>query len=182
MLEETNPIRAILYGYIQKLTERKIQILVSHGKSSEIISDIISNCYDKVIKLEGSNNENIGKLAESLMHFLLTASLTNSQRKISRENIEIDIIIPDFKTLSSEPNDVLVICFPKTLDIEIINLRIKELEKIQPIKENIWLVLNDKLELNYKTYIIKNSFSNILNDIEKFMTTKKQTPFKIFRT
>ena len=76
----------------------------------------------------------------------------------------------------------LLFVFQKTLDIEIINLRIKELEKIQPIKENIWLVLNDKLELNYKTYIIKNSFSNILNDIEKFMTTKKQTPFKIFRT
>ena len=184
-MQDNNPIKDILYGYLEKITEKKIQLLVSQGKSSQLIEDVMQNCHQQIIALGDDVDENIGALAESLMHYLLTISLTSSQRKISQNNVEIDIIIPDMKTLNTKPDDSLIICFPKTSDKQLVIKRLDELAKFQPKKENIWLVLQNDPGIGYKTFEIKEkggSFAKILTSINEFLASKKQTQFKIFKT
>ena len=119
------------------------------------------------------------------MHYLLTISLIPSQRKVSQKNVEIDIIIPDLKTLNLNPKDAIIIYFPKIGNEERIKHGILKLEKIQPVKENIWLVLLSDLQIKNKTYHTDNndgSFTKILDDITEFLSSRKQSKFKIIKS
>ena len=112
MQEESNPIKDYLFDYIKK-SEEKIQKLIAEKKFAEIIDDVITNCYDKVITI-GTKEESVGVLATGLLHYLLTNALINSQRKVECQGIELDIIIPDIKTLENDPKKTLLICIPKS--------------------------------------------------------------------
>lgn len=132
MQDEPNPIKDYLFDYLAK-SDEKIKKLISDKKFSEIINDVIANCYDKVITL-GDKDECIGVLATGLLHFLLTNALLNSQRKIEYNGIKIDIVIPDLKTLEKDPKQTLIICISKTSNKEEIEQKLTELYKIQPEK------------------------------------------------
>src|SRR3990167_3351480 len=182
MQEEPNPIKDTLFDYLKK-SETKIQELTSQSKFTEIIDDVLENCYDKVISM-GEKEESLGVLATGLLHYILTNALVSSQRKIEYDGIQIDIIIPDLKTLEIDPKKTLIICIPKTIDKTIIEQKLEQLEKIQPIKENIWLVVTKKLEFQNKTYVIEKknaSFSKIIYDIAQFVNVQGQSKFKILR-
>ena len=181
MQEEPNPIKDYLFDYLKK-SEKRIQELVSQSKFTEIIDDVLENCYDKVILMGGE--ESLGILAIGLLHYLLTNALIPSQRKIDYNGIQIDIIIPDLKTLEIDPKKTLVICIPKTIDKTIIEQKLEQLQKIQPIKDNIWLVTTKKLDVQTKTYVIEKknaSFSKIIYDIAQFVNVQGQNKFKILR-
>ena len=180
MSEEQNPIKDFLFEYIKY---KKIQELTSQLKFSEIIDDVLENCYDKVISM-GKKEESLAILSTGLLHYLLTNALIPSQRKIKHDGIEIDIVIPNLKTLEIDVNKTLIIYIPKTNDINIIEQKIEELEKIQPISNNIWLVLSKKLDLQNKTYLVEKknaSFSKIIYDIGQFVNVQGQSKFKILR-
>ena len=104
-MESDSPVKDVLYRELTKLTEKKIQSEISKKNSSKIISEIISNCYSKILQIPGEKDENFGILAESLMHYLLTISLIPSQRKISVNNIDLDIVIPNLILLKEKPGD-----------------------------------------------------------------------------
>ncbi len=181
MQEEPNPIKDYLFDYLKK-SEKRIQELVSQSKFTEIIDDVLENCYDKVILMGGE--EGLGILATGLLHYLLTNTLIPSQRKIDYNGIQIDIIIPDLKTLEIDPKKTLIVCLPKTIDKIIIEQKLDQLQKIQPIKDNIWLVTTKKLDFQTKTYVIEKknaSFSKIIHDIGQFVNVQGQNKFKILR-
>ncbi len=181
MQEEPNPIKDYLFDYLKK-SEKRIQELVSQSKFTEIIDDVLENCYDKVILMGGE--EGLGILATGLLHYLLTNTLIPSQRKIDYNGIQIDIIIPDLKTLEIDPKKTLIVCIPKTIDKIIIEQKLDQLQKIQPIKDNIWLVTTKKLDFQTKTYVIEKknaSFSKIIHDIGQFVNVQGQNKFKILR-
>ena len=178
-------VKDLLYQELAKITEEKIQLDISKGQSSKSIDEIMSNCYPKILQSGGNVDENIGIFAESLMHYLLTISLIPSQRKVSQNNVEIDIIIPDLNTLNSNPKDSIVIYFPKVGNEVMIKHGILKLEKIQTAKENIWLVLRTDLQMKNRTYHIDNygsSFTKILDDITEFLSSRKQSKFKIIKS
>jgi len=182
MQEEPNPIKDYLFDYLAR-SDEKIQKLISDKKFSEIINDVIANCYDKVITL-GDKDESVGVLATGLLHFLLTNALLNSQRKIEYNGIKIDIVIPDLKTLEKDPKQTLIICIPKTNDKNVIEQKLLELYKIQPEKQNIWLVLSQELDFKNKSYIIQkkdHTFSKIIFDIAQFVNVHGQNKFKILK-
>lgn len=58
MQEEPNPIKDYLFDYLSK-SEVIIQKLISEKKFSEIIDDVIANCYDKIITL-GEKDKSVG--------------------------------------------------------------------------------------------------------------------------
>ncbi|MBI2111086.1 MAG: hypothetical protein HYT44_01630 [Nitrosarchaeum sp.] len=181
MQEEPNPIKDFLFGYLKK-SEKRIQELTLQAKFTEIIDDVLENCYDKVIAIGGK--EGLGILATGLLHYLLTNALVSSQRKINHNEVEIDIVIPDLKTLQIDPKKTLIICIPKTIDKTIIEQKLEQLQKIQPIKANIWLVTTKKLDVQTKTYVIEKknaSFSKIIYDIGQFVNVQGQNKFKILR-
>ena len=182
MQEESNPGKDYLFDYLSKV-DKKMEKLITDQKFSEIIDDVIANCYDKIITL-GEKDESVGVLATGLLHFLLTNALLTSQRKIECNGIEIDIVIPDLKTLEKDPKQTLIICIPKTSEKKEIEQKLMELYKIQPEKQNIWLVLSQELDFENKTYIIKKeeqTFSKIIFDIAQFVNVGGQSKFKILR-
>jgi len=181
MQEEPNQIKDFLFDYLKK-SEKRIQELTLQSKFTEIIDDVLENCYDQVISIGGK--EGLGILATGLLHYLLTNALVSSQRKIDYNGIQIDIIIPDLKTLEIDPKKALIIYIPKTIDKTIIEQKLELLEKIQPIKDNIWLVVTKKLDFQTKTYVIEKknaSFSKIIYDIAQFVNVQGQNKFKILR-
>ena len=182
MHEESNPIKDFLFDYLKK-SEKKIQELMLQSKFNEIIDNVLENCYDKVISM-GEKEESLGILATGLLHYLLTNALVSSQRKIEYGEIQIDIIIPDLKTLEVDPKKTLIICIPKTIDKMVIARKLEQLGKIQPIKENVWLVITKKLDFENKTYLVEKknaSFSKIIYDIAQFVNVQGQSKFKILR-
>lgn len=182
-MSEASPIKEILYEQINSITEQKIQAEISKNDAADMIRHIVNDCYPKITNLYGGQHENLEAFAESLMHYLLTNALIPSQRKVALKSVEIDIVIPDVRTLVSSPKDALVIFFPKTNNVDTILESLKRIETIQPIRENIWLVQKAGLGLQYKTYEIDNgcSFSSIIRDINTFCTSKTQSKFKIFK-
>ena len=178
-------IKEILYNTIKNYQEHKIISDIAQGDSPETINAICRECIPILDEIKGEKSEKIISLAEGLIHYLLTVALIPSQRKIMFASVDVDMVIPDTATLSSTPENALVIAFPKTNDPVSIKKRVMELTKIQSHKENIWFVLENDLPLEVKTYKIDNSekepFTNIINDIIWFTSNRKQSKLKIFK-
>lgn len=182
MEEESNPVKEYLFSYIEK-SEKRFQDLFSQTKMDEIIDDILDNCYHKVA-LMNNKEESLGVLATGLLHYMLTNAMLTTQRKVEHQGVEIDIVIPDLKTLEKDPKKTLIICIPKTLDKNSIKEKLEQLQKIQPEKQNIWLVLTQDLGFENKTYVIQkeeSSFSSIIYDIAQFVNLQGENKFKILR-
>lgn len=181
-MQESNIIKDFLFEYITN-SEKKLQELASHSKFAEIIEDIIENCFEKITGM-GEKEESIGTFAIGLLHYIFTTALISSQRKVEFQGIELDIVIPNLKTLKNDPKKALIICIPKTTDTKLINQKLQILQKIQPYKENIWLVLSKELDFQNKMFIINKkdkSFSKIVYEVAQFVNVNEQNKFKILR-
>lgn len=180
-MDEPSPIKDRLYQTLDRISETRIQQEIAQNNSSYLIRRILSE--SNIDKLEGESTENYETFAESLMHYILTNALIPSQRKITLNQIEIDIVIPDTRTLGTSKKDAIIILFPKTNNMTAIKTRLEKIHTVQPIKENIWLVQKSNLGLPYKTYEIINNgtFANIINDIQDITSSKPQSKFKIFK-
>ncbi|MBI3640212.1 MAG: hypothetical protein HY223_07855 [Thaumarchaeota archaeon] len=178
-------IKEILYNAIRNYQEHRIISDIAQGDSTQTINTLCNECMPVLEKLEGIKSEKTVSFAEGLIHYLLTVALIPSQRKVVFASVGVDVVIPDVSTLSSIPENALVIAFPKTNDPVSIKKRVMELTQIQPHKENIWFVLENDLPLEVKTYKIDNSekepFTNIINDIIWFTSNRKQSKLKIFK-
>jgi len=181
MEEEINPIKEYLFDYIK--SSKTIPKLIIEKRFDHIIDEIIENCYDKTL-IMGEKNESIGVLATGMLHYLLTNALITSQRKVEYSKEELDIVIPDIKTLEKDPKKTLLICILKTSDINEINKKIEKLEKIQTEKENIWVVLSENIPIERKSFVLSknnNTFSKIIFEIAQFANVSGTNKFKILR-
>ncbi len=176
-------LKDILYNAISQYGEQRVVSDIAQGDSSDAIDTLIEHCFTEMEKT-GSNSETRSSLAEGMLHYLLTVSLIPSQRKTLLGQIEIDVAVPDTKTLSSSPKDAVVIVFPKTSDVKAIQEQIDKIRTVQPNPENIWVVSDVKTPSDVKVYSLKKdnlTFANIINDLISFTSNKKQSKFKIFR-
>ena len=181
MQEEENPIKDYLFEYLNN--SKIIPQLIVEKKFDKIIENVVENCYDKIVSM-GDKDESVGVLSTGILHYLLTNALLNSQRKIEYQGIELDIVVPDIKTLEKDPKMTLLICIPKSSDTKVIQEKISQLEQIQPVKENIWVVLSEEKPLDKKTFVLSkenNSFSKIIFEIAQFSNVGGANKFKILR-
>ena len=181
MSDESNPIKDYLFNYIEK--SDTIPRLISKQKFDVIINEILDNCYDDIVLMD-KKDESVGVLATGILHYLLTNALLTSQRKVPYRDFELDIVIPDVKTLEQDTKMSLLILIPKSSDKKIIEQKIAQLNSVQPIKENIWVVLSENISLDNKTFVLSkenNSFSNIIFEIAQFSNVGKSNKFKILR-
>lgn len=149
-----------LYSVLNDFGKENIQIEFQNNinssipKIKEILSKTIATIYEKKENIDSDYNnfeKSLSILCEAFLHFLLTITSLPSQRKIMLNELEIDLVIPDIKTLYKDPKKTLIIKFDKDLStIEYI----KKLDNIQKIKENIWIVSATPLEINYRNYVI----------------------------
>lgn len=180
-MDEPSPIKDLLYKTLEVISEEKIQQYISKNNITYLMQEILS--ISKIETLSGNKTANYEAFAESLMHYILTNTLIPSQRKITYGGVEIDIVIPDIRTLNSSNKDAIIIFFPKTDDIISIQQRLEKILTVQPIRENIWLVQRVSLGLPYKTYELEGTrtFVNIIDDIRRATSNKTQSKFKIFK-
>jgi PDZ domain-containing secreted protein len=177
-------IKDILYQAISDYEEKKIVSDIAQGESSEAISTIFSHCVSSLDKTGDNRPETRSALAEGLTHYMLTVALIPSQRKTTLGTTDIDVAVPDSKTLSSSPEDAVIICFSKTGQIQTIKEQVDKLKKIQPKYENIWIVTDKPILSDAKVYSLDGeqfTFANIINDLISFSSNKKQSRLKIFR-
>jgi hypothetical protein len=181
MSDEVNPIKDYLFEYIEK--SNNIENLIREKKFDIIINEIVENCYDKIILMD-KKEEAVGILATGILHYLLTNALLNSQRKVDYQGMELDIVIPDTRTLEKDAKMTLLILIPKSSDKKIIDEKISQLRKIQPTKENIWVVLSEDISIDCKSFVLSkenNSFSKIIFEIAQFSNVSGSNKFKILR-
>ena len=181
MQEEQNPVKDYLFEYIKN--SNKIPDLIIQKKFDVIIDDVTNNCYEKIITI-CNKEEAVGILATVLLHYLLTNALITSQRKAEFHGIELDIVIPDIKTLEKDPKKTLIISIPKTSDKKIIYEKISKFEKIQPENENIWIILSEDIDIGKKSFVLNkknNSFRKIIFEIAQFSNVSGNNKFKILR-
>jgi hypothetical protein len=173
----------ILYSVISDYGEQRILSDIVQGESPEVIKTIFEQCVSNIGKNETVNPDTSGSVAEGLLHYMLTVSMIPSQRKILFQSVDIDIAVPDTRTLGVSPQDAIVISFPKTDNANNIKSLVEKIKKVQPNPNNIWIVLEDNLQLDAKVYSLKDSmtFENIINDLISFSSNKKQSKLKIFK-
>ena len=181
---DSSPVKDRLFEYID--SSEKISKLAREKKFDEIISSVTDSIYDEIITMEQSVEQAVGTLATGLLHYLLTTALITSQRKIKYDQIELDIVIPDTKTLQKDPKKTLIILISKSSDINQINQKIAALEKVQPEKENVWVVLSKNIQIkdNKRTFVLDkkdNTFAKIIFEIGKFTNVGGTNNLKILR-
>ena len=181
-MSESSPIKDALYAEIDKIGQDKINELLLKREFSVIFKNIFDSAVDKIN--EGFNeNEKFGALAESITHYLFTEMLIPSQRKISYENIELDLVIPNTLELKKDSENAAIILFVKTNNItEIIN-KISEIKTIQQKDDNIWVISENSIDITQRSYLTnKISFSEFLNDAQEFIQTRNMNKLNIFKT
>lgn len=173
----------ILYGIISEYGEQRILSDIIQGESTEIIKNIFEQCISNIEKNSEVGPDTRVTVAEGLSHYLLTMAMIPSKRKTTFQSVEIDIAVPDTITLGTSPQDVILISFPKTNDINAIKSQIENMKKLQPNQDNIWIVLEKDMKLGAKTYTLSGdiTFANMVNDLISFTAGKKQSKLKIFK-
>ena len=178
-----------LYSIIGEIGKEKIQsdITLNIELSKQYIQVILAQFYNRV---DVAHDESIGTLCEALLHFMLTACTLPSVRKVTIDNINLDIIVPNLHTLSNFPEKAIVIQIPKDAKSitkhEQNNIRI-----IQPNIKNLWIVTKEPLFGDYINYSIESvnnretssairNFSDIIVDIDTFLEQTKDRTFRFF--
>lgn len=169
-------IKNDLYSVLNDFGKESLQIEFQSNinssvhKIKEILSKTIAMRYEKKDK-EMNNNYNyndskkpLSQLCEAFLHFLLTTTSLPSQRKIILNDVAIDLVIPDLKSLYKDPKKGLIIKFDK--DSETINYINRLHNKIPIDRKNLWIVSSTPLNINYRNYVIyktkKDEESHIL--------------------
>lgn len=177
---EASQIKDILYEEIRWITDSKIQSVISAGNKAKIVQEILQNCFKKISEIEDMP-KNFVTCAEGLTHYMLTNTLIPSQRKIELDGVDIDVVIPDSKTLAESPAESLVLYFVKT-DSDRAITHLAKLQKIQPKKDNIWIISKSVVHTRFKTYNVTTDFSAMFDDIDEFFAKSSKIRFRIFKS
>jgi hypothetical protein len=169
-------VKEVLYSVIDSIGRDKIRTEVSadiDAASAKYCKEITENCA-KVLGPQ-ADEVTLGTLCEALLHFMLTASLLPSERKVTLNGVELDLVIPSVKSLTKDPSRALVIQVAKDGTTD----RVKEAEKVQPNAENLWVVSTEPLDVGHRNYAIKGRYPSIISDIRAFLREKGVSSLKM---
>ena len=165
-------VNSLLYSVIEEIGKEKIQIdLTSNiGLSKMYIDVVMQKSISKLCSFP--DEETLGILCESLLHFFLTVCTLPSERKIKINNFTmLDLVIPNLRNLKKYPHRSLIIQVIKNKNE--LN-RMKQVDVLQPYKNNIWIISVNPLGQKYRNYTLYQgeklyNFSDILLDIHFFL-------------
>jgi hypothetical protein len=177
-----------LYSIIDELGKDKIQrdITLNIEKSRKYIEIILARCCEIS---DFTTSDIMGSLCEALLHFMLTASTVPSVRKVSIDDISLDIVIPNIATLRNFPDKAIVIRIIKE-DGSISKGEQQKIRNIQPNYDNLWVVSKEPFLGNYINYTVnfankmdasmRRSFHDIIVDIDSFLKRTRDRSFRFF--
>jgi hypothetical protein len=172
-------IKDILYSTIDSIGKEKIrmEVIAKIESSERYCNEILDKCKSNLDHC--LDDESLAALCEALLHFMLTASMLPSERKVNWKGSQLDLVVPSLKMLSN--------CPEKSLVIQIIKRKaelpkIKHAESVQPHNGNIWIVSAKRLEVDHKNYYINSNkfpYSRIVLDINAFLLHKGDRGLKL---
>jgi hypothetical protein len=170
-----------LYSVIDEIGREKIRVDVSSSvdRSAKYCEEIVNKCMARLGSRAG--DEEIVTLCEALLHFMLTASVLPSERKVNFKDVDLDLVIPSMKMLNKSPDKALVIQVIKNSgDLG----RIRQAESVQPHHENIWVLSARRLETDHKRYYLGSKkdhhpYFRIIQDVNAFLVGKKVKGLKL---
>jgi hypothetical protein len=162
-------IKDILYSTIDSIGKEKIRMEVTAEieRSERYCNEILEKCKTKLD--HGLDEESLAALCEALLHFMLTASVLPSERKVNWKDSQLDLVVPSLKMLSNSPEKSLVIQIIKRNEEF---TKIKHAESVQPHDANVWIVSANRLDVDHKNYYINSNkfpYSRIVLDINAFL-------------
>lgn len=104
--------RAVVYGRIAGVGEARARRELCSGRAGEFLSGIARECLPSVRAL-GAGPAGDCALVTVLLHYALSAAAIPSHRKVAVRGIEVDIVVPDARTLGRSPRRALVVCVPE---------------------------------------------------------------------
>ncbi|HVX03304.1 MAG TPA: hypothetical protein VHA09_09135 [Nitrososphaera sp.] len=174
-------VKQVLYAVIDDIGKEKIRADVSSNiqSSEKYCAEIMRRCIQDLGD-EAKEGEATGILCEALLHFMLTASLLPSERKVTVDGgIELDLVIPSVKNLAKNPDKTLVVQIIKTsADI----VKISQAQAVQKNIENIWTISARKIEYKGRNYHLGEAefqYPSIVSDIHTFLVHKGVSSLKM---
>ena len=172
-------IKDILYSAIAKFGKDKIRMEVINDieMSERRCNEILEECKKKMTN--NLDDESFANLCEALLHFMLTASLIPSERKVTWKGVELDLVIPSLKILNKSPDKTLVIQIIKGNEVV---RKIKDAKSVQPHDVNIWTVSAKRLDVDHKNYYVGSSlfpYPRIIVDVNAFLAHKGNRGLKL---
>ncbi|MEO9319375.1 MAG: hypothetical protein ABI361_01755 [Nitrososphaera sp.] len=174
--------KTLLYSAIDRIGKDTIRsdLVMDFRLSDKYISRIIEEC---LARMDAEGVDALSEdICEGLLHFLLTALSIPSERKISVEGVDVDIVIPSAKVLRKSPDKALIIQVLRSHEPQSKETA-RLAAKIQPVAENIWYVENHpKRTDGFRTYSIypgHHRFSRIIIDIMAFLDEKGVSGLKL---
>jgi hypothetical protein len=167
-------VKDLLYSVIDEIGIERIRADVTADvkRSEKYCKKIIATCASSLGK--DATDEVLATLCEALLHFMLTASLLPSERKVAMQNAELDVVIPSTRVLGKSPEKSLVIQVIRG-DLE---TKASQAESVQPFRENLWLVSTHSIKTNYRNYHL-DSYPRIISDISAFLSEKGERGLKL---
>ncbi|MEO9295248.1 MAG: hypothetical protein ABI347_06585 [Nitrososphaera sp.] len=173
-------VKDILYSVIDAIGREKIRVEVSSNidtASRTYCKQIVENCVKEMGP--GASEEELGTLCEALLHFMLTASLLPSERKVTVGGVDLDVVIPSTKRLARNPDKTLVIQVIKTTDDR---ERVAQAGQVQPSSDNIWTVSAKSVQIGARNYSLagdKFYYVSLIVDIHTFLIDKGISSLKL---
>ncbi|MEO9364333.1 MAG: hypothetical protein ABI348_10575 [Nitrososphaera sp.] len=172
-------IKEVLYAVIDGIGREKIRADVSSNieSSRKYCAEIIDRCTHDLG--DEANDETLGTLCEALLHFMLTASLLPSERKVTVDGTELDVVVPSVKNLAKNPDKALVI---QVLKASVDTARIRQVQAVQKNFENIWIISARKVDYKGRNYHLGNAkfqYSSVVSDIHAFLARKGVSSLKM---
>lgn len=174
-------VKEVLYSVIDSIGRDTIRAEVSSNidaASRKYSEEIISRCAG--LLGHKADDETLGTLCEALLHFMLTASQLPSERKVTVNGVELDVVIPSTKSLAKEPAGAVVIQVVKA-DGDL--ARIKLAGQVQPRRENVWTVSAKSLMIQSRNYNLddgKFQYPSLISDIHAFLSDRGISSLKMF--
>lgn len=171
-------IKDVLYSIINGMGRERIRMDVAADiRTSELrCKDILAKCVSSVS--QEMDDTTIVRLCEALLHFMLTASLLPSERKVTVHGVDLDIVIPSVRVLNKSPDKSLIIQMIRN-DL---TRKLSQTMSVQPNNENIWLISAKQLKTDHRNYHLGMGdfpFPRIISDISRFLSEKQDRGLKL---
>lgn len=161
-----NPIKDMLF---ERLNTATAQQLVSTHSYTELIQYVMPHCMDKSQDL-ATYEEAAVIISTGVLHYILTVSATPSQRKVTYNEIDVDIVLPGIRQLEQDPPSTIIIQISPNCNI--CEQRLYDTATIQPVRQNIWSLT--PYDCYYSMFDGSPSFSDLLHRMIKFSRTHNQ--------
>lgn len=161
-----DPVKSLLFSHVSGPGP---SAMASQGRWADLVRGAAGHCLGPACR-EAPAEEAAGRLATALLHHMLTASQTPSQRKVELGGVPVDVVVPDLRTLESDPLRAVLVCIPATADLVHARARVAEAARIQPVPANLWAV-SGGADLGCRTFVLGpggGSFAGMMGEIARF--------------